>query len=57
MQLSVLCIDKKLRENFCCAFEKNVNNFKNNPEENRANRERAFWAYFLSRQLLEMCLI
>lgn len=57
MQLSVLCIDKKLRENFCCAFEKNVNNFKNNPEENRASRERAFWAYFLSRQLLEMCLI
>lgn len=57
MQLSVLCIDKKLRENFSCAFEKNVDNFKNKSEENRASSERVSWARFLSRQLLEMCLI
>lgn len=57
MQLSVLCIDKKLRENFWCAFEKNVGNFKNNPEENRASSERVFWANFFAHQLLETCLI
>lgn len=28
MQLSVLCIDKKLKENFWYAFEKNLYNFK-----------------------------
>lgn len=42
MQLSVLCIDKKLKENFWFAFEKNLYNFKNNSEENRANMERVF---------------
>lgn len=32
MQLSVLCIDKKLKENFWYVFEKNLYNFKNNSE-------------------------
>lgn len=30
MQLSVLCIDKKLKENFWYALEKKLFNFKNN---------------------------
>lgn len=42
MQLSVLCIDKKLRANFWYAFEKNLCNFKNNSVENRANIEMVF---------------
>lgn len=42
MQLSVLCIDKKLKANFWHAFEKNLCNFKNNSEENKARIERVF---------------
>lgn len=42
MQLSVLCIDKKLKANLWYAFEKNLCNFKNNSEENRASIERVF---------------
>lgn len=40
MQLSVLCTDKKLEENFWYAFEKNLYHFKNNSKENRASIER-----------------
>lgn len=39
MQLSVLCIDKKLKANFWHAFEKNLYYFKNNSQENRASIE------------------
>ena len=42
MQLSVLCIDKKLKENFWYAFEKNLCNFKNISEENNQ-----YWEDFL----------
>lgn len=43
MQLSVLCIDKKLKENFWYAFEKNLCNLKHNSEENGATIERVFY--------------